>query len=89
MPGIEDHAYLKLCAELASCWSISLAAARRKVELEAVKEGTRDIAARKLIALRMLQLAKTTDGKDKNKTVQELDRLLEALAEEDNFMIED
>ena len=39
MPLIEDHHYLKICAQLASSLSISISAARRKVEVAAAKEG--------------------------------------------------
>ena len=46
MPLIEDHHYLKLCAQLASYLSISIAAARRKVELAAAKEGKKDLNSR-------------------------------------------
>ena len=89
MAAIEDHDYLKLCAELASCWTISLSSARRKVEFVAVQEGVRDISSRKAIALRLIEQSKSTGANSKDTTIRELDRLLEALAEEDNFMVED
>ena len=50
MPLIEDHHYLKICAQLASSLSISIAAARRKVEVAAAKEGKKDLQSRKEIA---------------------------------------
>ena len=50
MPPIDDHSYLKICAQLASSLSISLAAARRKVELFAAKEGIRGLEERKRVA---------------------------------------
>ena len=40
MPLIEDHHYLKICAQLASSLSISISAARRKVEVAAPKVST-------------------------------------------------
>ena len=45
---------MKLCAELASRLSISLASARRKVELAAAKDGVKDLKSRKSIAERLL-----------------------------------
>ena len=50
MPAIEDHSYLKLCAQLASFFSISIASARRKVEIAAAREGSKDLATRKSVA---------------------------------------
>ena len=87
---LEDHVYMKLCAALASCLSISLASARRQVELVAAKDGVKELNERKLIAQRLLDEARTC----KNMSIQasasaQLDQLLEALAEEENFMVED
>ncbi len=80
---------MKLCAELASRLSISLASARRKVELVAAKDGVKDVNARKLIAERLLnQELERNKSKDISASSQ-LDELLEALAEEENFMVED
>tara|TARA_B100000029_G_scaffold28272_1_gene27456 strand:- start:159 stop:428 length:270 start_codon:yes stop_codon:yes gene_type:complete len=89
MAPLEDHSYMKLCAELASRLSISLASARRKVELVAAKDGVKDVNARKLIAERLLnQELERNKSKDISASSQ-LDELLEALAEEENFMVED
>ncbi len=89
MAALEDHDYLKVCAQLASCLSISIAAARRKVELLANREGTRDLAARKKIAKGLLKQAKALQSKGEGTSSAQLDQLLEALAEEENFMVED
>ena len=89
MASIEDHSYLKVCAELARLRSISLASARRKVELVASKEGLKDLASRKAIAARLLEEVKTL-SLDKNGAIpNQLDELLVALAEDENFMVED
>ena len=53
MAPIEDHVYMKLCADLASCLSISLASARRQVELTVAREGTKDLTSKKIIAERL------------------------------------
>ncbi len=89
MAIIEDHAYLKICASLASCLSISLAAARKKVELASAKAGVRDIASRKKIAEELLKHAKSASLNQSDTTSKSLDHLLEALAEDENFMTED
>ncbi len=89
MPAIEDHDYLKICAELASLLSISLSSARRKVELQATKEGVRDMILKKKIAERLLKQARSDDSKTDESAAAQLDQLLTALAEEENFMVED
>tara|TARA_B100000029_G_scaffold513160_1_gene611868 strand:- start:5484 stop:5753 length:270 start_codon:yes stop_codon:yes gene_type:complete len=89
MSPLEDHAYLKICAELASCLSISLAAARRQVEIAAARDGVKDLNARKLIAERLVKIAQTRKNSEELSASAQLDELLEALAEEENFMVED
>ena len=88
MAAINDHAYLKICADIASCLSISLAAARRRVELLAAKQGLKDLQSRKEIAQQLLKEALTSAQEDVAPAAH-LDGLLKALAEEENFMIED
>ncbi len=89
MAPLEDHAYLKICAELASCLSISLASARRQVELAAARDGVKDLNSRKLIAQRLLtESIKKNSDQDVSASAQ-LDGLLKALAEDENFMVED
>ena len=66
MPLIEDHHYLKICAQLASSLSISISAARRKVEVAAAKEGKKDLQSRKDIAQKIL---KQTLNEDKEQSV--------------------
>ena len=88
MPKIEDHNYLKICAKLASSLSISLASARRKVELMANHSGKKDLSSRKEIAETLLKKALSQDEGINNSSNQ-LDKLLEALASEENFMTED
>ena len=89
MPLIEDHHYLKTCAQLASSLSISIAAARRKVEVAAANEGKKDLQSRKEIAQKILNQT-IEDGKKQNDSASaSFDQLLKALKEEENFMLED
>ena len=89
MAAIQDHAYVKICAELASCLSISLASARRKVDLTASREEVRDLEGRKAIAERLLEEARSRPTEGEDASGSQLDRLLEAVASEENFMVED
>ncbi|WP_320673846.1 hypothetical protein [Prochlorococcus sp. MIT 1341] len=88
MAAIQDHEYLKVCALLARHLSISLSSARRRVDLVAAKEGARDIQSRKNIAMRLLEEARLAMANEDSSSKQ-LDNLLEALAEDENFMVED
>ncbi len=89
MAAIQDHEYIKICAKLARCLNISLASARKNVDLVASKQGVRDLATRKTIAQRLLDQAEARLQSKEDSPALQLDRLLEALAEEDNFMLED
>ncbi|HJN33460.1 MAG TPA: hypothetical protein QF700_05030 [Prochlorococcus sp.] len=89
MAAIQDHALVKLCAELASCLSISLASARRKVELAASREEVRDLEGRKAIAERLLEEARSRPTEGEDASGSQLDRLLKAVASDENFMVED
>ena len=89
MPLIEDHHYLKICAQLASSLSISIAAARRKVEVAAAKEGKKDLQSRKDIAQKILDQIIEQDANQTKSASASFDQLLKALKEEENFMLED
>ena len=54
MAAPQDKDYAKACGQLASALSISIASARRKVDLVAAKEGVRDNEGRLLIVQRLL-----------------------------------
>ena len=89
MPLIEDHHYLKICAQLASSLSISISAARRKVEVAAAKAGKKDLESRKEIAQSFLEQTLNEDKKQSVSAAASFDQLLKALKEEENFMLED
>ena len=89
MPLIEDHDYLKICAQLASTLSVSISAARRKVELAAAKEGKKDLQSRKEIAQKIFEQTLNDDKEQSISASASFDRLLKALKEEENFMLED
>tara|TARA_Y100001968_G_scaffold140476_1_gene128507 strand:+ start:828 stop:1097 length:270 start_codon:yes stop_codon:yes gene_type:complete len=89
MPLIEDHHYLKICAQIASYLSISISAARRKVEVAAAKEGKKDLKSKKEIAQNILDQTLLEDEKQSLSASASFDQLLKALKEEENFMLED
>ena len=89
MPLIEDHDYLKICAQLASSLSISISAARRKIEVAAAKAGKKDLQSRKEIAQNILEQTLNEDKKQRISASASFDKLLKALKEEENFMLED
>ena len=85
MAAPQDKDYVTACGRLATAFSISIAAARRKVDLVASREGVRDSAGRLLVAQRLL-LESQGVGEESR---QLLDVLLEAVAEEANYLGDD
>ena len=90
MPRIQDHDFMKLCAEFASLRSISLASARRHIDILATKEGLMKIEEKKSLAKKLIKQSRSLlESSNKETPGSQLDNLLEALAEEENFMLED
>ncbi len=85
MPGIPDRSFNAACGHLATKLGISLAAARRRVEILAAKEGLRDTAAKLALAERLLEETRAS-GLDRG---QLFDGQLRSVGEDDLFMIED
>jgi hypothetical protein len=85
MAGISDRAFTTACGRLATLLGVSLASARRKVDIRAAREGIRDSAGKLALAEQMLAEVQTS-GHD-NHTL--LTSLLEAVGSDVNFMVED
>jgi hypothetical protein len=85
MPAIPDRNYNAACGRLASWLGISIASARRRVDIRAAREGLADTAERIALAERMLAEAEGS-GVD-NRAL--LEAQLGALSSEENFMTED
>jgi hypothetical protein len=85
MPAIPERGYSAACAHLASHLGISLAAARRRVEIRAAREELRDAAARQALAERMLEEA-IASGVDHGTL---LSSQLGAVGNDEHFMTED
>jgi hypothetical protein len=85
MSAIPDRNYNAACGRLAGWLGVSIASARRRVDIRASKEGLTETAARIALAERMLAEAQAS-GVD-NQAL--LDAQLVALRTEENFMTED
>lgn len=85
MSAIPDRHYNAACGRLASCLGISIASARRRVDIRAAREGLTETAARIALADRMLEEAQAS-GLDH---LALLEAQLGALSSEENFMTED
>lgn len=88
MYPINDRDYLKICSEIARLMSISLSAAKKKVELKIAKRGSKTIQEKRKVAKDLLEFCKKEKeiGVD---TVQIFNKLMESMGNDDNFMIED
>ncbi|MCP9800370.1 hypothetical protein [Synechococcus sp. RedBA-s] len=85
MPAPIDRAYATVTGQLATLLGVSIAAARRRVDQQAAREGTRAAGERITIAERMIQEAQggaRAQG-------QLLDELLVAEDDDSGFMVED
>lgn len=85
MSAVPDRQYNAACGRLASWLGISLASARRRVDIRAAQQGQSDTPARIALAEQMLAEAQAS-GID---TQALLDAQLAALSSEENFMTED
>lgn len=85
MAGIPDRAYNGACGKLASQLGISLASARRKVDVKASQQGFRDTPTKLALAEQML--AESIASGTNNHAL--LTSLLEAVGNDENFMVED
>lgn len=85
MPAPIDRAYATVTGQLATLLGVSIAAARRRVDQQAAREGTRELGGRVAIAERMIQESKEAARAQG----QLLDALLVAEDDESGFMLED
>ena len=88
MYPINDRQYLKICAEIASLMSISLSSAKKKVEIQIAKKGSKTIQEKIQVAQNLLEICENNVG-DKLSSSRILDKLMETLNDEDNFLTED
>jgi hypothetical protein len=85
MPAPTDRAYAIASGRLATLLGVSIAAARRRVDQQAAREGVRDSAGRVAIAERMITEAEGNGARQSRL----LDGLLTAEGHEANYLDED
>ncbi len=85
MAGISDRAFNTACGRLASQLGVSLASARRRVDIRAAAQGIRDTAGK--LALAEAMLAETSSSGHDTQAL--FSSLLEAVGNDENFMVED
>ena len=88
MYPINDRQYLKICAEIAKIMSISLSSAKKKVEIKIAQQGSKTIEEKIQVAQDLLKMCKKDEGQ-KISSSKILDKLMETLDDEDNFLTED
>ena len=88
MYPINDRQYLKICAEIAKLMSISLSSAKKKVEIQIAKEGSKTIQEKIQVAKNVLEICEKKEVSQSGSS-RILDKLLETLDNEDNFLTED
>ena len=88
MYPINDREYLTTCAHIASSLSISLSAAKKKVEIQIAKNGSKTIEEKRKIANDLLILCKKENSYGSG-SAKIFDELMESLGNDDNFLVED
>ena len=88
MYPINDRQYLIICSKIAKILSISLASAKKKVEIEIAKKGSKTIEEKREVAKDILKLCEKDNAK-KISSSKILDKLMSTLENEDNFITED
>ena len=68
--------------------SISLSSAKKKVEIQIAKEGSQTIQEKIKVAQNLLEICEKNEG-DKLSSSRILDKLMETINDEDNFLTED
>ena len=89
MAAIQDQKYIKLCAQLATRLSISLASARRRVDQAAASDGSRDVEGRRAMAQSLLDALDDNTDDSNADNPERLNSLLSVSEGDGNFIIED
>ena len=88
MYPINDREYLTICSEIAKLMSVSLSSAKKKVEIQIAKKGSKTIEEKRQVAQDLLKTCKNDNG-NKLSSSKILDKLMSTLENEDNFITED
>ena len=88
MYPINDRQYLAICSEIANLLSVSLSSAKKKVEIQIAKQGSKTIEEKRQVAQDLLKLCEKDNG-NKLSSTKILDKLMSTLENDENFMTED
>ena len=88
MYQINDHQYISICSEIAKLLSVSLSSAKKKVEIQIAKKGSKTIEEKRQVAQDLLKKCEK-DNRQKLSSSKILDKLMSTLENEDKFMTED
>ncbi len=88
MYPINDRQYLSTCSEIAKLLSVSLSSAKKKVEIQIAKKGSKTIEEKRQIAQDLLKTYEKDNGNNLSSS-KILDKLMSTLENEDNFITED
>ena len=88
MYPINDRQYLTICSEIAKLLSVSLSSAKKKVEIQIAKKGSKTIEEKRKVAQDLLKKCEK-DTENKLSSSKVLDKLMSTLENEDNFITED
>ena len=88
MYPINDRQYIATCSEIAKLLSVSLSSAKKKVEIQIAKKGSKTIEEKRQVAQNLLKKCEN-DNRNKQSSSKILDKLMSTLENEDNFITED
>ena len=88
MYPINDRQYIATCSEIAKLLSVSLSSAKKKVEIQIAKKGSKTIEEKRKVAKDLLKICEKENG-NKLSSSKILDKLMSTLENEDNFITED
>ena len=88
MYPINDRQYLAICSEIAKLMSVSLSSAKKKVEIQIAKNGSKTIEEKRRVAQDLLKKCEKESINNLSSS-KILDKLMSTLEDEDNFMTEE
>ena len=88
MYPINDREFLKICADIACLMSISIASAKKKVEIEITKKACKTMVEKRKVAQEVYEICKKDCKRDLN-SIKLFDDLMQSLDGNDNFLVED
>ena len=87
MYPINDREFLKICADIASVMSISIASAKKKVEIQITNKACKTIDEKRKVAKEVYETCKKNNN-DLN-SIKLFDNLMQSLDGNENFLVED